>query len=513
MRKVLALALAGVLVAAFVIPASALENEFGGYWRTRAVTQQNFTGESKTQAWDDSFVDTRTRLYYTAKINQDLKFVNRFEFNAVWGDNYGGKIGTDGNTIFRVKHSYADFNLSPVNFKVGLQDAVLSRGFLFNDDFAGAIITFKGEGIDIPFIWIKGYEGGKGAVANGTDYDSNNKGDFDFYGIFPSFSVGEMVKIKPFGMWGSSDKANAWQSAYNPFAGSTTVTVKDATGAATGTTSVTGTASSAANLHTPLGTSGGSPQQTVASYDKINMYYVGLDLDAKFDMGNVWFSGIYQGGKADLTAASSKGLAYNSRDIQAWLAAAGAKVQMGMADVHGQFFYATGDDNSNDDKLQSFFFPSIGDTTGPAYVWAEIMGYGIFDTGGNYGASGGGGTYNTSRNSCGDKISNVMAGNLGTTVKPAADVPLSITLDVWYAKLVKGIDATDPVSKVKANEDYLGTEVDLVFTYELVKNLKLDLVGAYLFAGGATQVNAATGAKLTDTANPYEVGARLSLNF
>ena len=41
----------------------------------------------------------------------------------------------------------------------------------------------------------------------------------------------------------------------------------------------------------------------------------------------------------------------------------------------------------------------------------------------------------------------------------------------------------------------------------LVQNLNLDLVGAYLFAGDATTMNA------DDDANPYEVGARLSLSF
>jgi hypothetical protein len=118
------------------------------------------------------------------------------------------------------------------------------------------------------------------------------------------------------------------------------------------------------------------------------------------------------------------------------------------------------------------------------------MGYGIFDTDGN-----GSWAYNASANSPGDKISNIMAGNIGTTIKPMPD--FSVTLDVWYAKLAE---------EDKNKEDYLGTEVDLIMTYTLMKGLNLDVVGAYLFRGDATY-------KGNNDANPYEVGTRLSLSF
>jgi hypothetical protein len=65
---------------------------------------------------------------------------------------------------------------------------------------------------------------------------------------------------------------------------------------------------------------------------------------------------------------------------------------------------------------------------------------------------------------------------------------------------------TDAKTGVKSEEDYLGTEIDLILTYEIVKGLKMDLVGAYLIAGDATY-------KGPDSANPYEIGTRLSLSF
>ena len=105
MKKLLTGLLAVGLVLALTLPAMAFDSEFGGFWRTRAYTQQNFTGNDAGTK-DLQQVDTRTRLFYTAIFSDDFKFVNKFEFNAAWGDTTGGNIGTDGTTIFRIKNSY-----------------------------------------------------------------------------------------------------------------------------------------------------------------------------------------------------------------------------------------------------------------------------------------------------------------------------------------------------------------------------------------------------------------------
>ena len=150
MKKILTVLLACGLVLALTLPAAAVDNEFGGYFRTRAYMQKNFSG-SDSAAQDYQAVDQRTRLFYTAVFSEDFKFVNQFEFNTTWGDvNNGGGISTDGTNIFRIKNSYANFNLGPVNALVGLQYRVLSRGFLFDDDFAGLALTYKGNNFSIP---------------------------------------------------------------------------------------------------------------------------------------------------------------------------------------------------------------------------------------------------------------------------------------------------------------------------------------------------------------------------
>ena len=426
MKKLGMLALAAVLVAMFTIPAWAIESEFGGYWRTRFYQERNFTGEDQTEAQDFTGVDTRTRLYYTAIFNENLKFVNKFEFNTTWGDTNGGDIGADGTGHIRVKNSYIDANTGPVNWKVGIQGTVMARGFLFDDDFSGINVAYKGGMFEIPVVWIHAYEGD---LAMGED---QNDKDADYYGIFPKFTIADMLKLNPYFLYIYSKDASGWSNlAIDP--------------------------------------------ALQGDIDDYKAWYLGIDADADFGPGSAWLTFIYQGG--DVGFKSTDG----SLDFGGWLAALGGSFDVGMFDIHGQGFYATGDKDKNDTDLEAFLIPA-----GQSYYWSEIMGLGIFDN-------------QASNNAPGDKISNVWAANLGASVKPMDK--LKVTLDVWYASLVEDI------ATPKGDEDVLGTEVDLVVTYEVVQNLNLDLVGAYLFAGDATTMNS------DDDANPWELGARLSLAF
>ncbi|SDP86048.1 hypothetical protein SAMN05660330_04431, partial [Desulforhopalus singaporensis] len=114
MRKVIASAV-GLMLAGGVAAttASAVENQFGGYWRTRAFVQDEFNQDGESYGR----IDSRTRLYYTAKFNDGFKFVNKFEFDYNWGSEPLGDVGTDG-TVFEIKHSYADFTLGNVRTKL-----------------------------------------------------------------------------------------------------------------------------------------------------------------------------------------------------------------------------------------------------------------------------------------------------------------------------------------------------------------------------------------------------------
>lgn len=395
MKKMLVAAIIAVVGIAFTAPAFAIEHEFGGYWRTRMFTQNNFSGQDD-KANDVSRADTRTRLFYTAVLNDNLKFVNKFEFNSVWGDDNGGKISADGVGHIRVKNSYVDATLGMVNAKIGQQGLVLARGFIFDDDYSGINLTVAGN---TSLVYIKVDE-------NGVNMGDDNQG----YVIAHAFKADNFT-ITPLAMY-----ADLAESNY--------------------------------------------------------LYIIGTDVDANFDALSLWGSFYYQGGVADDA---------NDSDYDAYLLAAGASFNISdMIEIHGEAFHASGDKSNKTDVKgwTNVFAPE-----GQSYYWSEIMGYGIFDNQASAGA-------------CGDKITNITAFNLGTTVKLSEK--LAVTGDIWYAMLNED-DAY--------NEDKLGTELDLKITYQLIEGLTLDVVGAYLFADDATSYIG------DNKENPYEFGTRLSLSF
>jgi hypothetical protein len=448
MKKFSILALAALLVVALTVPAAALENEFGGYWRTRMYQQNDFNGE-RERGDDERLVDTRTRLYYTAKINDNLKLVNKFEMDAVWGEDEDGgtteydvvdaagntigtttvdnpnrslygDIGADGVRV-EVKNSYADFNTGPVNWTVGVQPYALFRSFHIDADASGIIGRWKiMDNFVLAGSWLKAYEGGSDAGIND---------DADTYTLSGAFYFSENISIKPSFSWLTSSDAQEAITAISPLAFPAGVTAGEA-----------------------------------------DIYTYGFDFDASFDMFSVWLTAYGQTGDLDLSGASDL-------DFKGWLAAVGGNVMLGPVDLHGEFIYTPGDDDPTDGDYDAIFSPSA------SYYWSEIMGYGVFDN-------------QVSVGSPADKVQNLIAANIGAGFKPMDK--LSLTLDVWWAQLEED-DAN--------GEDELGTEVDLRITYELVEGLNLDLVGAYLFAGDATSLDG------SNDEDPYEIGAQLSLSF
>ncbi len=313
MKKIIASAV-GLMIAGGIATTAtaAVENQFGGYWRTRMVYQDQFA-----QADDDTFItDNRTRLYYTAKFSDDFKFVNKFEFNTTWGDNVGGDIGADGMGIWRIKNSYADWNMGPVNAKLGIQAAVIARGFIFDDDFSGAVGTIKAGNVSIIPLYVasKTIDGGK------QDFDES------ILGVMVSAKISDAVKVTPYYIYhdGSAEMVNV----------------------------VKKNVAVALNESTKDVTTG----QKLAG--DISHSYVGVDADLKFGDVSAWFTGIYNFGTIQ------------DVDINAFLVAAG--VDAGIA--HGQAFYATGDDGGDATETNKFV-----SAPGSYYAWAEIMGEGIFD--------------------------------------------------------------------------------------------------------------------------------------
>lgn len=411
MKKIIASAV-GLMLAggiAATTASAAVENQFGGYWRTRFIYEDNFDGLDSASR---TYLDTRTRLFYTAKFNDDFKFVNKFEFNTGWGDLNGGDLGADGKGNWRIKNSYADWNMGQVNAKVGIQGAAIGRGFILDDDFAGAIVTPKFGNVSMPLVWarisdddVQSYDGAAIPTFNQ-----------DLFAVLAAIKVKEGMTITPYVVYHS-------------------ITDRD--------------------------------DDLVPVEDSDN-FYAGVDADMKFGSVGVWATGIFNGGE------------YNGQDTTAFLAAAGADAGI----VHGQAFYATGDDDATDGDNDAFVsLPGLAPGlkspgSGSSYYWAEIMGLGAFDNA-------------PSNGSPGDDITNIWAANAGVSLKPMDKI--KVDADVWYAELAEDNAAGD---------SDLGVEFDGKLTYTIMENLTSEFIFAYLISGDAT-----------GDEDVMEGGVRLSLKF
>lgn len=322
MKKLLVLSLAVVMVVAFTLPASAFESVFGGYWRTRMFINENFQGNDDVSDTGISRVDTRTRLYYTAILNDNLKLVNKFEFDAVWGGaGTYGDYGADAVAV-EIKESYVDANIGPVRAKIGAYDINWARGFIYADEQSGVTVSFKAGDVVIPISWMKAFEGGTQA----------NSLDEDIIGIYPVFNFGEAFSLNPFLIY-----------AYSSDGGGTFSTL-NANGTPAGFTN-----------------------------DGVGVYWVGANADFNLGPAALWLTAFYQGGEVSSGTAGVDDL-----DVAAFLLAAGVSMPLGPVELHGQAFYGSGDDDATDSDLEASFGLG-GGGVGQAYYWSEIMGLGTFD--------------------------------------------------------------------------------------------------------------------------------------
>jgi hypothetical protein len=500
MKKFSILLVAAIMVLALTMPAAAFENEFGGYWRTRFYTQSNFAGTNNSPyqqsiqgsaygPQDSNVVDTRTRIFYTAKFSENLKFVNKFEFNAVWGRNGGyGQVGADNtnnnsvantnsneSNYFRVKNSYVDFKLSEQRFTVGIQDFLLARGYILNDDAAGVKAIFKvNDAIYLPFIYVKLSEGGQGY----TGGNSNGNYDLNAYVFYPTVFLNKDNTLKPHVSYITSENASGDLAKNGLIA-----------------------QNYQGNANVP-GVNGNVSGPYVVT--AVDVWSAGLEYDGKIGIFDLGATGIMQFGTARVNtgAIALARTGYSgatNTDVQAcvhgYLFDLFGGVNLGPANIHAKGIYASGMEHYDTSGNVNQFFtfgPSAG--WGSSYYWAEIMGLGIVDNTAPMGAPG-------------DKMTNLEVVNFGASYKLLAD--LKFSADLWYAKHVANVTIATPAGQDQKYASGLGTELDLVATYTIVDNLKLDLIGAYLWAGDCiTKASDPNG-----SANPVELAAQLSLAF
>jgi len=149
-KKFLAAVAAGALTVAAAVPALALENQFNGAFTT-FYDVGNFAGSGAVanDAPTANYFVQRVRLGYTAKADDHVKLVTKFEFDYnFWGNSSynvgrgtGGAIGAD-SVNMETKHLYLDLNYPAVSAKIGMMPYNDSfKGVLFDGDMAGILLS------------------------------------------------------------------------------------------------------------------------------------------------------------------------------------------------------------------------------------------------------------------------------------------------------------------------------------------------------------------------------------
>jgi len=432
MKKNLAILNALLITVFITLPAYAIDHQLGGDLRFRIFTSGNWTGDEKNPDKDRSQIDSRAHFKYTAKINDDFKVYSLFRMNNIWGEDGTGKAGVSDVTLL-LQHSYLDFNIGESNFTIGIQDFYEARGLLLYDAAPGVSITcplsdqftFNGK-------WIKLGEGGKG---------ENTHQDIDILAIMPQIKLNDNITFKPYFWYVMSNEMNnsnrTWDSWW----------------------------------------------ADIKNLDDLDLFYIGFDADAQIGNASLWFTALYQAGSANVEPGEWKYGNTGSVDFSGLAALGGGTLNIGKASLFGQIFYASGDDNPNDDKIEQFFSSEAG-----YYYWSEIMGLGSND--------------DDIPNNLGWSLSNIMGGGVGASICAIDKVTLNFSL--WYAA------AVEDIGDIKA-DDY-GTELNTGLNYSIMDNLELSLIAAYVVAGNSLTGESVPNSKV-DSANPFFLQAQIMATF
>jgi hypothetical protein len=201
-------------------------------------------------------------------------------------------------------------------------------------------------------------------------------------------------------------------------------------------------------------------------------------------------------------------------DIRAWLVDVQGGFQLGPLLLEARGVYTTG--NEADDDLtggRRRYFQPLDVDTGYWAGWSQIQALGI-----DY-FNGGGGTLAGMSTGIGyDRYGRAgLAGRVTYSLTPQLAFYL-IGSPTWTAEKVdtdttSGAAGRGPSAAATNGGDsrYIGTEVDLGTTWRFAPNTVFDLVGAYLFAGGALDTLDASGGR--DAKDGWTIAARVRLSF
>jgi len=554
MKKHLAMLITLLLVIAVAVPAfAAVEFKYGGQFRVRWISNDNFDGTDAPAARtasglnsttdNQNFFDQRLRAYFTFAASENLKVVWKLEIgDVVWGMSSatggnaigrngaatGGQPGADGANV-ETKNIYVEFNIptTPVKGLVGIQGINLLNSWIIDDDFAAAVAKAKMDPITAQVGYVAGQNiGGNLVLFNGSVAGSTWENRIDSWFASVDYKPsdfplrGSLVGYYQFGhnTVGSVDPTIMVTPFTNPVPSlnrgvstiATTIPIidptvggTDPTGVGTSTGAISGARFLADNFDIRVGETG--------SIRDNNLFDLGLNLEYKLSWLSVYGNFVKNLGSVDVQRNSLTPGRNGTRsvDYDGFMLDGGANVFCGPYTFNLGGFYTTGDERRVSAANQIVFEDtnSIGRFVYPlssAKYFSEILGGGILDNM----------TTITHTNANGQRdfqwTGYQMPSNIWTVTAGAAWQVLEqtkLSASYWYfgtSEDVETVRNRTTLRRQLAND--IGHELDFYVTQGIVDGLTLDLVGAYLITGDAY-----TAAR--DTADVYELGARLQWSF
>ncbi|WP_026841794.1 porin [Citrifermentans bremense] len=200
-KKLLVAAIAAALSAASAVPALALENQFNGAF-TAYYDNSNFTSSGVVQkdAPSTNYFVQRVRLGYTAKADDHVKLVTKFEFDYnYWGNSSytvgrgtGGAIGAD-SVNMETKHLYLDLTYPQLNTKIGMMPYNDSfKGLIFDADMAGILLSHDYSNANISAGFFRLMDSNKIGAQDNTRLGRNTN---DMFTLDGKYSVSKDLTV------------------------------------------------------------------------------------------------------------------------------------------------------------------------------------------------------------------------------------------------------------------------------------------------------------------------------
>ncbi|MGQ9670456.1 MAG: hypothetical protein ACUVWY_09845 [Desulfosoma sp.] len=318
----------GVLVAAaLAFPAFAVDFKYGGMYFMRWQSQNNLTDGNDDFDDNANWFDQRVHMYFTFVGSEKLQLVTKWEADTQWGletpgagRHGGGDIGADATNL-EMKNVYLEFMVPGLEATatVGVQGADILGGWIFSDDFSGAVLTKSFDPLNVRVGYVAGQN------QNVTDVSEN----IDDFFLELSYAQG------PF----SATVVGFYQSANN----NKTSIFEDY------------------NYDQPVDWLSG---RDVRGNDLIDL---GLYLAYTNDWIDAHVNFVKNLGGYDIVGGGSG-------DYKGWMLEARADVTVSSFVLSAGGFYTTGDDDLNDNDVKAFVYP-----IGRSFYWSEILGLGTLD--------------------------------------------------------------------------------------------------------------------------------------